>query len=134
MQNSLSISQQVFRDSYLQFDGDEKVEDVEAESWYIQEPGDVQNELCTSCKHIDFDALFEDDIRVFYGPTLVIQDMLKASNDCNFCKIAVHALRAVDQGAALEGKVGGEHIICQIASIRKRCSYHQREPASGPVL
>lgn len=53
---------------------------------------DSKSSLCLSCRCIDFDALFEEDIKCFYIGTLAD---IAQRRDCSFCRFVVQVIKRV---------------------------------------
>lgn len=127
MENMLGISQAKFRSAYLaQTNADGSYQEfgpieVEHEQWYLPSP-DGSSGLCRSCQHIDFHHLFSNEYAVGRGPTLVLQDMIRVSQTCPFCSIAVHALRCFNENEEMQPHKDNIPVICQITTVRKSSS------------
>lgn len=118
MENSLDITQQDFRDFYLQHETNNPIK-VSEESWYIREPGTALQGLCDCCKYIDFEALFNNAVSINFGPVLVLQDMIANYEQCSFCRLALNAMCSVDESDLLEPESEGEYVTCHLASLSK---------------
>jgi len=118
MENSLGITQQEFRDYYLQHEVNEPVK-ISDEPWYIQESETGHQNLCGSCKHIDFEVLLKDDVPINFGPVFILRDMISNHEQCNFCRLALNAMCSADDSELLEPEAEGDYLTCQLASLYK---------------